>query len=126
TGDVAVVRTMLTTRKNGELSIDYRMSRADGTWQVVDTIVDGVSLVASYRAQVMRVRHRSTHRELIVLMRSLVGKSTNPETPVADTATSTDTPTSAVADPPVTAAVRTLAIEMTPASVTTPSAPGPT
>jgi len=67
-------------RKNGELSIDYRMSRADGTWQVVDTIVDGVSLVASYRAQVMRIRHRSTHRELIALMRSLVGKSTNPET----------------------------------------------
>src|SRR4029453_5203147 len=30
-GDAAVVRTALTARSNGELSIDYRMSRADGT-----------------------------------------------------------------------------------------------
>jgi ABC-type transporter MlaC component len=50
-GDVAVVRTALTGRSNGELSIDYRGSRADGTWWVVDTIIGGVSLVANYRTQ---------------------------------------------------------------------------
>lgn len=122
-GDVAVVRTALTARSNGELSIDYRMLRADGTWRVVDTIIDGVSLVANYRAQVMRIRQRSTHRELIALMRSMVGTSTNPETAVAETGTPTDTITSERGDTPLTAAVRTLPAEMTAVSVTVPSAP---
>jgi cell division septation protein DedD len=125
-GDVAVVRTALTARSNGELSIDYRMSRADGTWWVVDTIIGGVSLVANYRAQIVRIRQHSTHRELIALMRSVVGMSTNPETAVAETVTPTDTVTSAGADTPVAAAVRTLPVEMTAASVTAPSAPPPT
>jgi ABC-type transporter MlaC component len=125
-GDVAVVRTALTARSNGELSIDYRMSRADGTWWVVDTIIGGVSLVANYRAQIVRIRQHSTHRELIALMRSMVRTSTNPETAVAETVTPTDTTTAAGADTPVAAAVRTLPVEMTAVSVTAPSAPAPT
>jgi phospholipid transport system substrate-binding protein len=125
-GDVAVVRTALTARSNGELSIDYRMSRADGTWWVVDTIISGVSLVANYRAQIVRIRQHSTHRELIALMRSMVRTSTNPETAVAETVTPADTMTSAGADTPVAAALRTLPVEMTAASVTAPSAPAPT
>jgi len=124
-GDVAVVRTALTARSNGELSIDYRMSRADGTWWVVDTIIGGVSLVANYRAQIVRIRQHSTHRELIALMRSVVEMSANPETAVPETVTPTDTMTSAGADTPVAAAVRTLPVEMTAASVTAPSATAP-
>ena len=124
-GDVAVVRTALTARSNGELSIDYRMSRADGTWWVVDTIIGGVSLVANYRAQIVRIRQHSTHRELIALMRSMVRTPTNPETAVAETVTPADTMTSAGADAPVAAAVRTLPVEMA-LSVTAPSAPAPT
>lgn len=125
TGDSAVVRTALTARSNGELAIDYRMSRADGTWRVVDAIIDGVSLVANYRAQVMRIQHRSTHRDLLALMRSLVGKPTNPETAAAGAVTSGDTTTSVGADTPA-AAVWTPPVEMTPVSVTTPSTPAPT
>ena len=125
-GDVAVVRTALAARSNGELSIDYRMSRADGTWWVVDTIIGGVSLVANYRAQIVRIRQHSTHRELIALMQSMVRTSTTPETAVAETVTPADTTTSAGADTPVAAAVRTLPVEMTAASVTAPSAPAPT
>ena len=122
-GDVAVVRTAITTRSNGELSIDYRMSWADGTWRVIDTIISGESLVANYRAQVMRIRQRSTHRELIALMRSVVGQSTNRETAVAQTPT--DTMTSVGADMPVTAAVPPRPVEMTVVNETAPSAPAP-
>ena len=124
-GDVAVVRTALTARSNGELSIDYRMSRADGTWWVVDTIIGGVSLVANYRAQIVRIRQHSTHRELIALMRSMVKTSTNPETAVAETVTPADAMTSAGVDAAAATAVRTLPVEMT-ASVTAPSALAPT
>ena len=124
-GDVAVVRTAITARSDGELSIDYRMSRADGTWRVVDTIISGVSLVANYRAQVMRIRQHSTHRELIAVMRALVGKSPDRETAVAQTVTPADTTTPAGADMPVTAAVRTRPVEMTAASATAPGAPAP-
>ncbi len=125
-GDAAVVHTALTARTNGELPIEYRMSRADGTWRVVDTTIDGVSLVANYRAQVMRIRQRSTHHDLIALMRSVIGTSMNPETARAKTVTQTDTMTSTGADPPVTAATQTLPVEMTLASVTAPSALAPT
>ena len=122
-GDVAVVRTAITARSDGELSIDYRMSWADGMWRVVDTIISGVSLVANYRAQVMRIRQRSTHRELIALMRSVVGQSTNRETAVAQTPT--DTVTSVGADMPVTAAVPPRPVEVTAVNETAPSAPAP-
>ena len=122
-GDVAVVRTAITMRSNGELSIDYRMSWADGMWRVVDTIISGESLVANYRAQVMRIRQRSTHRELIALMRSVVGQSTNRETAVAQTPT--DTVTSVGADLPVTAAVPPRPVEVTAVNETAPSAPAP-
>src|SRR5262249_21092020 len=122
-GDVGVVRTAITTRSNGKLSIDYRMSRADGTWRVVDTIISGESLVANYREKVMRSGQRSTHREPIALMRSGVGKSTNRETAVA--LTPTDTMTSVGADMPVTSAVPTRPVEMTAVSETAPSAPAP-
>src|SRR5215467_12359428 len=122
-GDVAVVRTAITTRSNGELSIDYRMSWVDGTWRVIDTIISGESLVANYRGQVMRIRQRSTHRELIALMRSVVGQLTNRETAAAQTPT--DTTTSVGADMPVTAALRTRPVEMTAVSEAAPSAPAP-
>jgi ABC-type transporter MlaC component len=124
-GDVAVVRTTITARSGGELSIDYRMSRADGTWRVVDTIISGVSLVANYRAQFMRIRQRSTHHELIALMRSVVGKSTDRETEVAQTVAPTDTMTSARAEMPMTAAVPTQPAEMMAVSATAPGAPTP-
>ena len=122
-GDAVVVRTTITTRSNGELPIDYRMSRADGTWRVVDTIISGESLVANYRAQVMRIRRRSTHRELIASMRSVVGQSTNRETAVAQTPT--NTLTSVGADMPVSAAVPTRPVEMMAVNETAPSAPAP-
>jgi cell division septation protein DedD len=92
---------------------------------VVDTIISGESLVANYRAQVMRIRQRSTHRELIALMRSVVGKLTDRETAIAQTVTPTDTVPSAGADMPVTAAIQTRAVEMTAVSVTAPNAPAP-
>jgi ABC-type transporter MlaC component len=123
-GEAAVVRTALTARSNGELSIDYRLSRAaDGTWRVVDAIIGGVSLIANYRAQVMRIRQHATHGELIALMRSVAGKSTNPETAAAETVTPADTLSSTGADTPGTAAVPA---EMTVASVIAPSAGAPT
>lgn len=125
TGDAAVVRTTLTTRSNDELPIDYRMSRAGGTWRVVDTMIGGMSLVGNYRAQFTRVLQRSTYPELIALMRAVAGESPHPDIAVAEAVTPNETVTSAGGDVRVPAAIRSAPFEMAPVTLLTPSAQAP-
>ena len=70
-GEYAVVRTTLVLSSGYELPIDYRMHSTDDRWQVYDLSVDGVSLVANYRAQFNKVIRASSYEVLIVRFRSL-------------------------------------------------------
>lgn len=49
-GDMTV-QTRVVGGRSGEVKVDYRMRPKDGTWLCIDIIVEGVSLVASYRSQ---------------------------------------------------------------------------
>jgi len=89
-GDTAVVRTTLVTRRNAELSITYRMTRAADTWRVVDAMIGGVSLVGNYRAQLTHIRQRSTYPELVALMRVVAPESPHPEVAAAPEAVTPD------------------------------------
>ena len=51
------------------IEVDYRMRKRDGTWQVIDVIIEGVSLVSSYRAQFAEILGRGGPDELLKLMR---------------------------------------------------------
>jgi len=53
-GDQAVVRTALLLTQ-GELPLDYRMHNTGGRWQVYDLSIDGISLVANYRARFNKI-----------------------------------------------------------------------
>jgi phospholipid transport system substrate-binding protein len=46
----AVVRTKVLQRSIQPVEVSYRMLLSDGTWKVYDIVIDGVSLVANYRA----------------------------------------------------------------------------
>src|SRR5215475_759619 len=68
-GQSAVVSTTVLTRSGGEMPVDYSMIRGEGRWLVRDVIIEGVSLIANYRAQFARVIRASSYAALIAKMR---------------------------------------------------------
>jgi cell division septation protein DedD len=51
------------------MPVDYSMIRGEGRWLVRDVIIEGVSLIANYRAQFARVIRTSSYTALIAKMR---------------------------------------------------------
>lgn len=70
---LAVVRTKVRTREGSDARLDYRMTRPDKTWLICDVVIDGVSLVDNYRAQLARTRRRSSYTELVERLRTVAG-----------------------------------------------------
>ena len=69
-GDHAVVRTTLLLGKGGEMSLDYLMHHPGNRWQVYDLNIDGISLVANYRAQFNKIIRTSSYEALVTTLRS--------------------------------------------------------
>jgi phospholipid transport system substrate-binding protein len=79
TGDSAAVATTLLTRNGSDLDVDYFMVRRGGRWMVRDVVVDGMGLVANYRAQFNRILSTGTYAELVARMQ---GNALEPPQPV--------------------------------------------
>jgi ABC-type transporter MlaC component len=73
-GESATVRTIVVTKKNRQIPVDYLTRRAGGQWRIYDLSVSGTSLVNNYRAQFTTLVARSSYRDLIEKLRALVGK----------------------------------------------------
>jgi phospholipid transport system substrate-binding protein len=69
-GDQAIVRTTLALRQGGDMSLDYRMHRPQDRWQVYDILVDGIGLVANYRAQFNKIIRTESYEALVVRLKS--------------------------------------------------------
>ncbi len=69
-GGFAVVRTRLLTKDGTEIPVDYRMLHRGDRWLVYDVIIEGVSLVANYRAQFNKIISTSSYQELVRKMRT--------------------------------------------------------
>ena len=69
-GDQAVVRTRLVTRQGTEIHVEYRMHLRDGKWLVYDVVIEGVSLIANYRAQFNKIITTSSYEELVKKMKT--------------------------------------------------------
>ena len=69
TGQSAVVSTTVLTRSGGDLPVDYAMVLGNGRWLVRDVVIEGVSLIANYRAQFTRIIRTSSYAALITKMR---------------------------------------------------------
>jgi len=63
-GDQAQVRTKLVTKQSTEIPVDYRLHRLGDRWLVYDVAIEGVSLVANYRAQFDRIIRSSSYTQL--------------------------------------------------------------
>jgi len=66
--ETAGVATTLQARNGQELSVDYWFVRRGEGWKVQDVVIDGVSLVANYRAQFARVLGAFPYGEVIARM----------------------------------------------------------
>ena len=68
-GDFATVRTKLVTKQATEVPVVYRMVRRDDHWLVYDVSIEGVSLVANYRAQFNKIIQTSGYTSLVQRLR---------------------------------------------------------
>jgi phospholipid transport system substrate-binding protein len=64
--DQATVRTRLGTKAGTEIPVDYRMHRVAGDrWLTYDVAIEGVSMVANYRAQFNKIIQASGYSSLV-------------------------------------------------------------
>lgn len=68
-GEQATVRTRVLMRQ-GDVTIDYRLSARGDRWLIYDVVVDGISITANYRAQFNEVLAKSTYQELVKRIRA--------------------------------------------------------
>jgi len=69
-GHVALVRTTVRARDGTDVRFDYVMTKVGANWHVHDVVVDGVSLIENYRAQVAHVLRASSYAGLVARLRS--------------------------------------------------------
>lgn len=71
-GKVAEVKTLVITTTGTEIPILYRMKRNAAEWKVYDVIIEGVSLVRSYRGQFNEIIQSSSYEELVKKLREKI------------------------------------------------------
>ncbi len=69
-GTFARVRSRITPQPGSEIAIEYRLSRSGSEWTVYDIVLDGVSLVSSYRSQFNSIIGTSSVAQLLERMRT--------------------------------------------------------
>jgi phospholipid transport system substrate-binding protein len=67
-GDVTVQSHIL-GGKAGDMKVDYRLRQKDGTWYMIDVIVEGVSIVSSYRTQFQEIIGQGGPEQLLAQLR---------------------------------------------------------
>jgi phospholipid transport system substrate-binding protein len=63
--DTATVKTHVVTEKGSTIPIDYLMHQVESRWRIHDVKVEGVSLIANYRAQFNKVIVSASFEELL-------------------------------------------------------------
>lgn len=139
-GESATVSTSVLTRSGGDLPVEYSMLRWGGRWMVRDVVIEGVSLIANYRAQFIRVIRDSSYAGLIARMRGdgdessprerkfVVTVETVPVPPTPSSAMPVGRPPVApiqAADPTPAAPVPQLTATLSPSVEPSPVAPPP-
>lgn len=66
----AVVRTTIPLSNGSTMPLDYRMHRAGDHWQVYDLSMDGISLLANYRAQFNKIIRTASFDELVARLKA--------------------------------------------------------
>ncbi len=68
-GDVTVKTKIVGGAADG-LLVDYRMRESEGSWGIIDVVIEGVSLVQNFRAQIQDIVSSKGADQLIVELRA--------------------------------------------------------
>jgi phospholipid transport system substrate-binding protein len=49
------VRTKIVRNGSNDIHVDYRLRQTDGTWKIIDILIESVSLVANFRSQFQEI-----------------------------------------------------------------------
>jgi len=71
--DYAQVESTMITVKGEEISVVYRLKRADAGWKVYDAVVENISIVNNYRSQFDRVISKSSYEDLKKMLKEKAG-----------------------------------------------------
>ncbi|MBI3249893.1 MAG: ABC transporter substrate-binding protein [Deltaproteobacteria bacterium] len=74
-GTEAVVETMVSHPKEGQVTIEYKLQQAGERWTVSDILLDGVSLVTNVRTQMQQVITKESYQGLLKRMREKLTES---------------------------------------------------
>jgi len=70
TGGDATVKTKIVRGGGGnDILVDYRLRQRDGTWKIIDVVIEGVSLVSNFRSQFQDVVASGGPERLLALLR---------------------------------------------------------
>jgi phospholipid transport system substrate-binding protein len=69
-GAYATVRSrVVTSRRSGDTTLDYRLHLREGRWKVYDVLIDQVSFVSTYRSEFTRILRTESYAELVERLR---------------------------------------------------------
>ncbi len=71
-GDHTVVTSVLGTKdgvRQEVAKVNYRLRKREGEWKIIDVIIDGVSLVANFRAQFEEIMGQGGIEQVIKMLR---------------------------------------------------------
>ena len=68
------VRTKIVSHGPDDISVDYRLRETNGTWKIIDVIIEGVSLVSNYRSQFQEIMANGGIDRLLKLLREKNGR----------------------------------------------------
>lgn len=63
------VRTKILRPSGGDINVDYRLRQIDGTWKIIDIIIENVSLVANFRSQFQEIMSNGGPVRLLQVLR---------------------------------------------------------
>lgn len=75
TGAEAVVETVVSHPKEGQIDISYQLRQINNKWMIEDVLLDGVSLLTNVRSQIQQVIAKESYRGLVKRMREKLAES---------------------------------------------------
>jgi phospholipid transport system substrate-binding protein len=75
TGAEAVVETVVSHPKEGQIDISYQLRQINNKWMIEDVLLDGVSLLANVRSQIQQVIAKESYQGLMKRMREKLAES---------------------------------------------------
>jgi len=68
-GGDTTVKTKIVRGGGDDILVDYRLRQRDGTWKIIDVVIEGVSLVSNFRSQFQDVVASGGPEHLLALLR---------------------------------------------------------